>query len=91
VLRELRSLRSFLRRAWITFKVCELSSSCFVKCELASVKIATMPRFTAVAVARLKNASMAAPVRSSSAGCATSVLAYPEAEAVPPCVCLCWR
>jgi hypothetical protein len=43
-----------------------------------------MTRSTAVAVARLKNASMAAPTRSSSAGCVTDTLAYPEAEAAPP-------
>jgi hypothetical protein len=49
----------------------------FVRRELYSVK-----------VARLANASMAAPERSSSAGCATDALAYPEEGAVYPCMCL---
>jgi hypothetical protein len=90
-LRELRSMRSFLRRALICFKVWEVSSSCFVRHKLASVKVATMPLSTAVAVARLEKASMAAPAKLSSAVCATAALVYPEAAAFSPCICLCWR
>jgi hypothetical protein len=74
----------------MSFKVLEVSSSFFVRRELYSVKVATLPRYTSVALARLAKASMAAPERSSSAGCATDALAYPEEGAVYHCMCLCW-
>jgi hypothetical protein len=64
-------------------RTCDIFMPGYVR-ELAPVKVATMPRSTALDVARLKNASMAAPARSSSAGCATAALVYPDSEAVYP-------
>jgi hypothetical protein len=68
-----------------------VSSSCFGRRKFSSVRVATMPRSTAVAVERLAKSSIAPSERSSSACCATAALAYPEAAAVSTCICLCWQ